>query len=74
MYIPGARPPFVIMPSPWGVGGVLIEHGVAPSNMSEPVSADDIAIFGVEVGSTSCQKIVELGTCLRGAHANTGQL
>ena len=55
---PASRTTFVIDASPRCLG-VLIEDGVATSYISEPASKDDIDVLGVDIGSATCQQVVE---------------
>ena len=55
--------------SPWGYGGVLFWCGRPWSFFAEPVSALDIERFGIEVGSSSYQALLETIAVLVGVRA-----
>eukprot|EP00959_Pyramimonas_sp_CCMP1952_P185967 3888341-Pyramimonas_sp.AAC.1 len=45
--------------SPWGFGGYMVVHGRAASWFAEPISAEDTRRFGIVVGDSRYQALLE---------------
>jgi hypothetical protein len=55
--------------SPWGFGGVLFWCGKPWSYFAEPISTEDVARFGIIIGSSSFQALLETMAVLIGVRA-----
>ena len=55
--------------SPWGYGGVLVLHGHVLSWFAVPISVEDMQRFGIEVGNSKYQALIECLAILIGLRA-----